>query len=164
MEDLREKAEVARLLFVGDVEEQLLGSLGELARLAVALVDPSLDLLAGAEQAAQQRVLLDDLGVVLGVAGGRDLRRQLGDVVLAPRRLDLVVLGQRLGHGQLVDRLGGGVEVVDAGEDRRVLVEVEVSGVQLHLVDHPGQRRLGDQHRTQNGFLGLDVLRGDVGC
>ena len=160
----REQAEVARLLFVGDVEEQLLGPLGELARFAVALVDPALDLLAGAEQPPQQRVLLDDLGVVLGVAGGRHLRRQLGDVVLAARLLDLVALDQRLGDAELVDRLRGRVEVVDAAEDRRVLVEVEVVGVQLHLVDHPGQRRLGDQHRPQHRFLGLDVLRRDVGC
>ena len=114
VEDLREEPEVAGLLFVGDFEEQLLGPLGELARLAVALVDPALDLLAGAEQPAQQRVLLDDLGVVLGVAGGRDLGRQLGDVVLAARLLDLVALGQRLADAQLVDRLGGRVEVVDA--------------------------------------------------
>ena len=97
MEDLGEQAEVARLLFVGDVEEQLLGPLGELARLAVALVHPALDLLAGAEQPPQQRVLLDDLGVVLGVAGGRHLGRQLGDVVLAAGLLDLVALDQRLG-------------------------------------------------------------------
>ncbi len=69
---------------MGNVEEQLLGPLGKLARLAVALVDPALDLLAGAEQAAQQRVLLDDLGVVLGVAGSRDLGGELGDVVLPP--------------------------------------------------------------------------------
>ncbi len=69
---------------MGDFEEQPLGPLGELARFAVALVDPALDLLPGAEQATQQRVLLDDLGVVLGVAGGRDLGRQLGDVVLPP--------------------------------------------------------------------------------
>ena len=60
----REHAEVAGLLFVGDVEEQLLGPLGELARFAVALVDPALDFLAGAEQPPQQRVLLDDLRVV----------------------------------------------------------------------------------------------------
>ena len=113
VEDLREESEVAGLLFVGDVEEQLLGPLGELARFAVALVDPALDLLAGAEQAAQQRVLLDDLGVVLGVAGGGHLGGQLGDVVLAAGLLDLVALGQRLGDAELVDRLRGRVEVVD---------------------------------------------------
>ena len=158
----REQPEIARLLLVGDVEEQLLGALGELARLAVALVHPALDLLSGAEQSPQQRVLLDDLGVVLGVAGGGHLRGQLGDVVLAARLLDLVALDQRLGDAQLVHRLGGGVEVVDAAEDRRVLVEVEVPGVQLHLVDDPGQRLLGDQHRPQHRFLGLDVLRRDV--
>ncbi len=54
MEDLGEEAEVARLLFVGDVEEELLGALGELAWLTVALVDPRLDPLARAKQAAQQ--------------------------------------------------------------------------------------------------------------
>ena len=163
VEDVSEDAEVARLLFVGDFEEQLLGPLGELARLAVALVDPALDLLAGAEQPPQQRVLLDDLGVVLGVAGGRDLRRQLGDVVLAAGLVDHVALGQRLADAELVDRLGGRVEVVDALEDRPVAVEVEVGGVELDLVDHPGQRRLGDQHRPQDRFLRLDVLRRDVG-
>ena len=41
VEDLGEHPEVARLLFVGDFEEQFLGPLGELARLAVALVDPA---------------------------------------------------------------------------------------------------------------------------
>ena len=85
VEDVAEDAEVGGLLFVGDFEEQFLGPLGELARLAVALVDPALDLLAGAEQPAQQRVLLDDLGVVLGVAGGGDFGGQLGDVVFAAR-------------------------------------------------------------------------------
>ena len=163
VEDLREHAEVARLLFVGDFEEQPLRPLGELARLALAFVYPPLDLLPGAEQAAQQRVLLDDLGVVLGVAGGRHLGGELGDVVAPARLLDLVALHQRLGDAELVDRLRGRVEVVDRAEDRRVLFQVEVLGVELDLVDHPGQRRLGDQHRAEDGFLGLDVLRRNVG-
>ncbi len=128
-----------------------------------ALVDPALDLLAGAEQPPQQRVLLDDLRVVLGVAGGRDLGRQLGDVVLAARLVDHVALGQRLADAELVDRLRLGVEVVGGFEDRPVAVEVEVGRVELDLVDHPGQRRLGDQHRPEDGLLRLDVLRRDVG-
>ena len=164
VEDLGEQFEVARLLLVRDIEEQLLGPLGELPRFAVALMDPALDLLPGAEQAAQQRVLLDDLGVMLGVARRGHLGRQLGDVVLAAGLLDPVALGQRLDHTELVDGLGGRVEIVDGGEDRRVLLQVEVGGVQLDLVDHPGQRRLGDQHRPQHRFLRLDVLRRDVGC
>ena len=45
--------------------------------------------MAGAQQAPQQRVLLDYLAVVLGIAGGRYLRRELGDVVLAASLLDL---------------------------------------------------------------------------
>ena len=104
---------------MGDFEEQFLGPLGEFARFAVALVDPALDLLAGAEQPPQQRVLLDDLGVVLGVAGGRDFGGQLGDVVLAARFVDLVALGQRLGDAELVDRLRVGVEVVGASKIAR---------------------------------------------
>ena len=163
VQDVAEDAEVGGLLFVGDFEEEFLGPLGELARFAVALVDPALDFLAGAEQPAQQRILLDDLGVVFGVAGGGDFGGQLGDVVFAARFVDLVGLRQRLGDGELVDRLRGGVEVVDRFEDRPVAVEVEVVGVQLHLVDHPGQGRLGDQHRAEDGLLRLDVLRGDVG-
>ena len=39
VEDLVDAAEVARLLLVGDLEEQPLGVLGKLARLAVALAD-----------------------------------------------------------------------------------------------------------------------------
>ena len=157
--------EVARLLVVGDLEEQLLGPLGELARLAVALVDPALDLLAGAEQAAQQRVLLDDLGVVLGVAGRRDLRRQLGDVVLAAGLLDLVALGQRLGDAQLVDRLRGRVEVVDAarrsagGCRGRSRSAFSFTSSITFVIE-----RLGDQHRAEDRLLGLDVLGRDVSC
>ena len=158
-----EQAEVARLLFVGDFEEQLLGPLRELPRLAGPLVDPALDLLAGAEQPPQQRVLLDDLRVVLGVAGRGHFRGKLGDVVLASRFVDLVALGQRLGDAELVDRLGVRVEVVRGFEDQPVPIEVEVRRVQLHLVDYPRQRRLGDQHRPDHRFLGFDVLRRDVG-
>jgi len=127
------------------------------------LVDPALDLLTGAEQTPQQRVLLDDLRVVLGVGGGRDFGCQLGDVVPPAGLVDLVALSQRLADAELVDRVRSGVEIVDDLEDQPVLVEVEVAGVQLHLVDHPRQRRLGDQHRSQDRLLGLDVLRRDVG-
>src|ERR1700742_600199 len=126
VEDVTEDAEVGSLLFVGDFEEQFLGPLGEFARFAVAVVDPALDFLARAEQPAQQRVLLDDLGVVLRVAGSGDLGGELGDVVFATHFVDLVRLRQRLGDGELVDRLGGRVEVVDRFEDRPVAVEVEV--------------------------------------
>ena len=82
--------------------------------------------------------------------------------MLAAGRVDHVALGQRLADAELVDRLGLGVEVVDRLEDRPVAVEVEVGRVQLDLVDHPGQRRLGDQHRAQDRLLRLDVLRRNV--
>ena len=165
IEDLVDAAEVARLLLVGDLEQQLLGALGQLTRGSpVSLVHPGLDLLAGSEQPPQQGVLLDDLGVVLGVAGRRDLGGQLGDVELAAGILDPAVLVERLDDAELVHRLRGGVEVVDRPEDQPVLVEVEVLRLQLDLVDHPGERGLGDQHRAEDRLLGLDVLRRDLGC
>jgi hypothetical protein len=163
-EDLVQPPEVARLLLVGDLKQQPLGVLGQLARVVVALAHPFLDPLAGAEQTPQQRVLLHDLGVVLGISGGRHLGRELGDVVLAARVLDLRALRKRLDHGQNVDRLRALVEAEDRREDQPVLVEVEVLGPQLHLVDHPGQGGLGQQHRAQNRGLGLEVLGGHGCC
>jgi hypothetical protein len=83
--------------------------------------------------------------------------------VLATGLLDPVALGQRLADAELVHRFRHRVEVVDALEDLPVPVQVEVGCVELDLVDHPGQRRLGDQHRPEHRFLRLDVLRRNVG-
>ena len=95
-QDLVDAAEVARLLLVGEYLE-LLGPLGQQTGLSLALVDPGLDLLAGSEQAPQEGVLLDDLGVVLGVAGRFGASAASWEtVVLASGILDLAVLVQCL--------------------------------------------------------------------
>ena len=82
------------LLLVGDLEEQPLGVLDELGGLAVALRDRLLDQLGGRVEAAHQRVLLDDLRVVLGAAGCGDLGGQACDHVAAADLLELAVLGR----------------------------------------------------------------------
>ena len=89
-------------------------------------MDRLLDPLRGREQAAQQRVLLDDLRVVAGVAGGRDGRGELGDGVLAAGLRELAVLGEELGDGERVDRLAALVEALDRAEDDPVALAVEV--------------------------------------
>ena len=71
-EDVGDLAEVAGPVLVGDLEQERLGLLDQLAGLALALVDGLLDPVRGVQQAAQERVLLDDPRVVAGVAGGRD--------------------------------------------------------------------------------------------
>ena len=84
-EDVGDRAEVARLLGAGDVEEQLLGLLDQLLRLALAGVHRLLDPLRGAEQPPQHRVLLDDLRVVAGVAGDGRARRRAPRAPPGPR-------------------------------------------------------------------------------
>ena len=162
VEDLVDAPEVACLLLVGDLEQQPLGVLGELARLAVAVAHPLLDPLAGAEQPPQQRVLLHDPGVMGGVADSGHVRRQLGDVVAVARLRQLPASLQLLDHRELVGGARLAIEVEEAGEDQPVAVEVEVLGLQLHLVDHRRDGRLGDQHRAQHGPLGFEVLGRDV--
>ena len=87
-EDLGDPAEVAGALLVGDLEQQALGALDQLLRLALAVVDRLLDLLRGREQPPQQRVLLDDLRVVAGVARapGRSRRARRRPPCRPPRR------------------------------------------------------------------------------
>ena len=38
-------------------------------------------------------------------------------------------------------------------------IEVEISGLQFYVIDDPVDRGIADQHRAENGLLGLDVLR-----
>ena len=90
-------AEVGGALLVGDLEEQPLGVLDHLARLAVALGDRLLDRLRGRVEAPHQRVLLDDLRVVLGAARRRGPWRRGSRRRPAADRLELAVLGQLLG-------------------------------------------------------------------
>ena len=60
--------------------------------LAAAVGDADLDLLGDVEQAAQRRLLLDDLRVVARVAGGRHGGGELVHVGLAAGRLELAAL------------------------------------------------------------------------
>src|SRR6478735_4281943 len=68
VEDVADLAEVVGLLLVRDLEEQSLRVLDQGPRLSIALRNRLLDLLGGALEAPHQRVLLDDLRVVLGAA------------------------------------------------------------------------------------------------
>jgi hypothetical protein len=157
-EDVLEHVKVLDLLFVGDVEEQPLGPLGQLHRLALVLVDGLLDRVRGAQQAAQERVLLDDPGVVAGVARHRDGGRELGDAVAPARLLELALLGEQLRHGERVDWLAALVEPLDRPEDHPVALAVEVLVGEADVEDHRVHRRLGDHQRAEHRFLGLEVL------
>ena len=159
-EDLGDRAEVAGLLGAGDVEEQLLGLLDQLLRLALARVDRLLDPLRGAEQAPQHRVLLDDLRVVAGVAGDRRARGERRDGLAAADLLELVLAAQELGDGQRVDRLGAVVELVDrarrssrGGRGRSPRAASRTSTTTGSIAASR------DHHRAQDRLLRLQVVR-----
>ena len=125
-EDLLEHVEVLGLLLVGDLKSSRSARLGELARLALAVVDGLLDLLRGREQAAQQRVLLDDPRVVARRCRRPGPSRRGSRRLAAADLLELALLGEQLGDGERVDRLAALVEALDRAEDDPVALAVEV--------------------------------------
>ena len=130
MEDVLDLAELARALVVGDPEQRCLGLLHQLARVAGDAEDLVLDLARRTEQAAQQRVVLDDPAVVADVARSRDHARQRVHVSRAARLLELAGPLQLLAHGQRVDGLGLGLlaQPDHRPEDQPVALAVEVLG------------------------------------
>ena len=86
--------EVARRPLLAELEDDLLGAVDEVRHLApdttgIALLAESHDLLAGADQAAQRRHLLDDARVVLDVRRRGNERRELRDPRLAAGGFEL---------------------------------------------------------------------------
>src|SRR5260370_931108 len=63
VEDVVDAAEVLPAVVVGDLEHRAFGSLDQLARRRLVPEDTCLDAVRRRQQAAHQRVLLDDLGV-----------------------------------------------------------------------------------------------------
>ena len=157
-EDVIELAEVTLLLLVSDFEKPGLCLIGKLTGTCFAFTDPGFDVLGGQKQPTQMRCLLDDLGVMTGVARGRNLLGQFRDVVVAARFLEPSRADQRLGDGQRITGLVRGVQVKHHLEDRLVAVEVKIGRVQLDFIDGPVDGGLIDQHRAEDCLLGVDVV------
>ena len=161
--DLGDLVEVLGLLLVGDLKQHPLRVLGQLHRLVLAVVDGRLDPLRGLQQAAQERVLLDDARVVAGVAGDRDGRGEVRDDFAAADLLELALLCEELGNGERVDRLAALVEPFDRVEDLPVALAVEVLLGQPDVEDHRVHRDLGDHQGAEHRLLCLEVLGRYVG-
>jgi hypothetical protein len=144
---------------LGEVEDDLLGAVDELRRLADPLTSEARDLLPGLDERPKGRRLLDDLRVVVDVRRGRHQRRKLGDAGAAADLLELAPLLQLLRERDRVDRLSLRPEPEHRAVDRPVRPAVEVGGVE-DLRDGP-DCRLGEEHRAEHGLLGLEVLRRD---
>ena len=142
---------------LADVEHHLLG-----------LVDRRLDVLGHrvadvgdvpghADELAQQRVLLDDLGVVARVGDRRRVGLQRDEDGRVADRLEHPRALQLVGHRHGVDGLAPLHERLDGAEDVPVRRLVEVG--RDALLDPDRRRVVGEQHGPEQRLLGLDVVR-----
>ena len=111
---------------------------------------------AGLDQAAHERLVLDDAGVVAGVGGGGDSGHEGGQVGGAADAFELAALGELIGDDERVGGLGAVVDLDDRVEDRLVGRPVELRTTQD--VDDVGDGLLAQEHATERGHLGLEVL------
>ncbi len=155
--DVGERDVVLARALVGDLVDLGLRLVHHVVDLALAGVADLHDLGARVDQPAQDRLLPDDLGVVAGVRGDRDVRRERVEVRRAPDALQLAAALELGGDGDHVDRLAAAVEVDDRVVDRLVGGPVEVGAAQR--LRHVGDRVLGQQHRPEHGLLRGHVLR-----
>ena len=157
VEERLERAEAGVDALLADREELRLGAIDRLLDLGRVLVADPGDPAGGADQVAQDRLALDDPGVLLDVDGGRRLVRQARQVGAPADRLELVLALERLGDGDDVDRLATLEQVEDGGIDPPVRLPVEVRRPQeLGDLD---DRVAVDEDRAEHRLLGLETLR-----
>ena len=118
LEDVLDLVGLALDLVLGDREDLLLGRLEELLggeEVRVAVAD---DVGRALDELAADRLLADDLGVILGVGGVRDAVGDLQEHLVAADLLVLIAAGQLVGERHRVDGLAQVVKVADGPVDR----------------------------------------------
>ena len=126
----------------------------DLGRLVVAeLGDPH----AGLDQAAADRLLGDDLGVVAGIRSRRHRLDQGVQIRGAADPVEHPAAVQLGGDAHRVSRLALAVELGGDLEDRRVSRPVEIGDP--HHLDDVSNRVFGQQHSAEHALLGGDILR-----
>ena len=156
LQQLLDVAELGRDPALREVEDDLLGTVDEDLRLARPLPAELGDLLTGGDEAAQRRHLADDARVVRRVRGRRHERRKLVEADSSADILELAALLELVDERDRVDRLALRVERECRAVDLRVALAVEVGRVE-DLAHRPDRAR-GEQHRPEDGLLGLEVL------
>ena len=157
VEERLERAEAGVDALLADREELRLGAIDRFLDLGRILVADPGDPPGGADQVAQDRLALDDPGVLLDVDGGRRLVRQARQVGATADGLELVLALERLGDGDDVDRLAALEQVEDGGVDPAVGLPIEVGRPQeLGDLD---DRIAVDEDGAEHRLLGLETLR-----
>ena len=158
LEQVVDRAEVLAAVLVGDLEDRALGHVDEVARERLVAVHARLDLVRGAQQAAEHRVVADDAGVLADVADRGDRAGQQVDRRAAADALEVARLLEVLDERQRVDRLAERVQVEHRLVDARVALAVEVVRVEALVDDQRRERRVREQDGAEHRLLGLEVL------
>ena len=151
--------ELAGDALLREVEDDLLGTVDEISRLAWAFPPEARDLASCADEAAQGCRFPHDPRVVRGVRGRGDEGRELVQADTAADVLELAPLLQLVRERDRVHRLALRVEREGGAVDLRVGLPVEVLRVE-DLADGSDRAR-GEHHRPEDRLLGLEVLRRD---
>ena len=118
-EELTEQVVVLTAALLGDRVDLRLGTVDDVVDVALALRVPHLDdPRAGFDESAQDRSLVDDLGVVPGVGGGGNGLDELVQVRLAADPGEVAPLAQLVGDGDGVGRFPTPEQVEHGVEDR----------------------------------------------
>jgi hypothetical protein len=161
LEKLIDVGKLARDARLREIEDDLLGLVDEVDRIARPLPAEARDLAAGPDQPAQRRHLADDARIVAGVRARGNERRKLVDPDLAADVVQLAALLELVDERDRVDGVAFRVERDGCAVDLGMALAVEVGCVE-DLADRP-DRPGGDHHRAEDGFLGLEVLGRDRG-
>ena len=140
-------------------EDQSFGLFDQLLSPTASLADLRLDLIRRDQQRPHQRVVADDPPVFAGVAGGRHPAGELVDRLRTADLLELAVLAQRLGDGQVIDLARLLVQPQHRREHEPVLLAVEVLRAQLLIRHERVEVTFVEQHGAEHGLLGLEVVR-----
>ena len=108
------------------------------------------------DQVAEDRLALDDPGVLRGMDGGGRLVREAREVGAPADRVELLTPLERLGDGHDVDRLAALEEVEDGRVDPPVGLAVEVLGAEE--LGHLDDRIAIDEDGAKDRLFGLETL------
>ena len=149
--------EAHRVALLGDGEDATLAFVGELADVSVLLVSELGDGAGRLDQAARQRLLVDDLRVVGEVRrGGDDLVQQVDELVAA-NGLERAHGRQLVLDGDAVDGLALAEQRAHRLEDLAVSVAVEL--LRADDLDHLGERLGVEQDAAEEALLRVQIVR-----
>ncbi len=144
--------------FLGDLEDLGLGFVERLGDVVGLEVGDLGDLAGDADQLAQHRRVLHDLGVARGVGDRRRRVLQFEQCLWPADLVEQTVAAQLVGDRDRVDRLTGGDQAADGRVDVLVARLVEVLDIDTELADEVDDIAR-QQQGTEQTLFGIEVVR-----